>query len=121
MSNLPHIQLISAATWYPKTYNLGLILAEQSSDFDLDLLNPCTIKDIHLSASTAGLFRLTIYNKQARGIQDIEMQVDSSDMSQIITGIDIRYSDFDMRNKLYITINNASSIDMFFKLAVNYI
>lgn len=121
MSNLPIIPTVSATSWYPKTYILGLILAGQSKDFDLDLLNPCTIKDIHLSATTSGLFRLTIYNKQLRGIQDIEAQSDSSETSQIMLGTDIRYADFNAQNKLYITVSNASSADMQFTLVVNYI
>ncbi len=121
MSNLPTIPTIGNSAWYPKTYELGLILAGQSDDFDLALLNPCTIRDMHLSATTSGLFRLTIYNKQARGIQDMEIQADSSETSQIMLSPDMRYIDSDAQNKLYVTINNASSADMSFRLVVNYI
>lgn len=119
--NMPTIPTASSSTWYTKEHDLGEILADAEKDFDLPCFSSCLIKELRLSASTAGLFYLMVHNKQARGIMDIELYKDSSETSQIVITEELRYNDFDSQNKIYIRINNGSPANTNYKLVVKYV
>ncbi len=106
-------------TWSVMEVDLGLILAGQAKDFDLPFFNSKKIRSLSLTASTAGLFMLTIYSRQARGEQDNVMQQDSSETNQITLNSQ-DYDDLDRQNRLHITVNNNSAADTNYRLVVKY-
>ena len=107
------------ASWAVMEVDLGLILAGQSKDFDLPFFNSKKIRLLSLTASTAGLFVLTVYSRQVRGGQDNVLSQDSSETNQItINRHD--YDDLDRQNKLHVTVSNGSAADTNYKLVVKY-
>ena len=107
------------ASWAVMEVDLGLILAGQAKDFDLPFFNTKKIRSLSLTASTAGLFVLTVYSRHARSVQDSIIHQDSSETNQI-TITKHYYDDLDRQNKLYLTVNNDSAADTNYKLVVKY-
>ena len=118
--NLPMIPNSDNTIWNSKEYDLGLILSGQSKNFDLVFLNVCLIRNLLVAASTAGLFQITVYSHQVRGVQDIIWSADSSETSMVERASEILYNDFDLQNKLYITVSNNSTADTYYRLVVKY-
>lgn len=107
------------AKWSVMEVDLGLILAGLAKDFDLPFFNSKKIRSMSLTASTAGLFTLTIYSRQARGGQDNVMQQDSSETNQITLNSQ-DYDDLDRQNRLHLTVVNGSAADTNYRLVVKY-
>lgn len=106
--------------WNVLEVNLGLILTGETKSFDLPFCNSGLIRKLTLSATTSGLFNLTIYNRQTKDVQDLVWYQDSSETSQIIRDDKLLYDDMDKQRQLYIKIVNGSAADMQFSLVVKY-
>jgi len=105
--------------WHVKEFDLGLILAGETKPFNLAMFNSFLIQDLTLSATTAGMFNLTIYSRQARAIKDVIQMSDSSE-TNLIRIQDFIYDDLDKQNMFYITIINDSPAGTQYNMVVKY-